>query len=385
MLKTNFEDIHKFPTMEAYFGASGNLGKIVKNLEKITSQIRGLSEMEMATLNINESKENLEICALFEKEFGFQKMILCWDTSASPNAFTIPGGLILESNPDPGQYFQPRNQKDRYYDRNHRYTCIVVVMMNLVRILDLNARETMGVILHEIGHNFDNTGGTTAFNLILAINSLGLTEILYAVQRHLVLPGKALIQNKFPWLWKILDIPESLAFNLNLFPVSILDLSLWALRPDLLIQQVIFGLMRQGGEEYSDEFAATHGFGPDLASATAKMADHTKMNGFAKRAMYSIPVIRTLYDLCECPVMSLIQLFDEHPYDENRIGNIARKLEKDYNSPQVPKAMKPEIKKQLAMVYKLQRQNAEMSEDQQLYATMIRQKINAAIKGNKIE
>ncbi|MBP3196290.1 MAG: hypothetical protein J6N21_04715 [Butyrivibrio sp.] len=384
MLKTNYDGMMKVPVKEAYFGGSKNLQKGVKALEKITSVLRSSSEVEMVSLNFTESPENAELQECFKKEFGFNKMIIVWSNDVLPNAYTIPGGILLEPNPDPGIIGMERDQRDRYYDKQHRYTCVIVIMMNLVRTCQLNARETMGILLHEVGHNFDNTAMTFGLKFVNGINSFFIDNIFTAAYRHIVVPVDSFFQNNLPWVKKLTDIINVINWHLDVLPVSLAYIVSIATNPERLYG-FIFGLLRQPGEEFSDDFAATYGFGPDLTSANSKLGDPTKLNGTCKKAIYSCPVFRTLYDLMEAPVRTLIQFFDEHPYDENRIGNIERKLEKDYNSPQVPKALKPEIMAQIKQLRKIQKAHQDRTEEQQLLFTRFRQEINAKIKGNKTE
>lgn len=340
MLVTRRRNMNMVPVKEEYYGASSNLKKAEKALEVIVKRIQSRSELEVVTLNINQSKENKILCKCFEKEFGFKEMHLFWANDSVPNAYTMPGGMIL--NQRPGIRHLGKNERDKYYDDDHAYDCWVVVIMLMVRNLHLSAKETMAIILHEIGHNFDNNITTVSDNYLEFISLMGLGDLMRLFGQWRI-GGIGALQNQFPKLMFFIDLVQSLPYHLS--PIVVCNVSnLVRYANPYFIWELVVGTNM---EYYADSFAAKYGYGTDLASATMKFKDKGAMGGYASRAIHSVPVLKTLADIAEFPFITILQLVDVHPFDENRVLMIRHNLEKDYSNPNVPKEMKPEIKRQI--------------------------------------
>lgn len=375
MLKTNFSDPRLIQNqrdiaMEEYYGTTPNLEKGVKALEVICRKINGSSYTEAIRLDITNSKENKILIECFKKEFGFRTMNLFWDNGAVPNAFTVTGGLILDPNPGDLPYGQSR-QKSKYYDNQHRYDCYVVVIMELVRKLQLTARETMAIILHEIGHNFDHLWISTFVNLLSIISTTGISELRKLLYKYGVIPINAAIQDASPILKRALTLINDLSFEIDFLPFNINELIQIALNPI----GAIFGLAMTPKEYFADSMAKNYGFGADFATGTAKMGDPKKMNGVMKRGIYQTPILRTLMDLVATPCDFVVMIFDMHPFDENRMTAIRNDLKKDLADPEVPKQLKPRIKKEIEIIDKAIAEDEDNALNDQRFLAFLRKKI----------
>lgn len=346
MLVTKRRNMNMVPVQEEYYGTTPNLKKAEKALEVIVKKINSCSELELATLNINQSKENAIICKCFEKEFGFKKMHLYWDNSQIPNAYTYTGGLLINQHPGFNQV--GKNENEKYYDKDHHFDCWVVFIMTFVHNLHLTARETMAVILHEIGHNFDNQILTVYDNIIVFVNFTGISD-LYRIFNQWFISINGSFQNQFPRLKFFVEFLRALPYHLS--PVTIYDVTrlLKLANPYFAWSWVVGTNM----EYYADSFPAKYGYGPEKASALTKMKDQGAMGGYTSRAIHSIPVLKTLVDIVEFPFLTLLYIVDVHPFEENRVLMIRHNLEKDYANPNVPKELKPEIKRQIEKIDKM--------------------------------
>ena len=162
MFVLNYKNCKKFgkPIFEEYYGTNKNLELGVKMLKVICDDINSKTEWEANATTYSEWKENKILCECLSKEFGFKETHLYWRHESIPNAYTIPGGFLINTRPGFKPKIFNKNKKDKYYDEDHVYICSVFVIINIVQNCNLTARETMAVILHEIGHNFDNTWQT---------------------------------------------------------------------------------------------------------------------------------------------------------------------------------------------------------------------------------
>ena len=94
----NFK-LPKQPVMERYVGSSPNIEKALQALSVIVKDINSKPYLDAQFTVYDDTKENDILCRMFEKEFGFRSMTLIWDNSTIPNAYTIPGGIFINSSP----------------------------------------------------------------------------------------------------------------------------------------------------------------------------------------------------------------------------------------------------------------------------------------------
>lgn len=333
------------PVMERYVGSSPNIEKALAALTKIVKDINSKSALDLITANYTDSKENEIICRMFEKEFGFHKMELFWSNESIPNAFTMTGGALINASPGMTDSVLD-NKGKRYYDQRHTYNCYVVVITDFIRTLQMTPREAMSVLLHEIGHNFDNLWTTQVqYGVYMFFGQLIIPDIIKAIYK-MIFQGWYAVQKAFPRFAYAVDVITHLPYHL-----SIVRIPNFAALRDIANPFALMNLIcGTRSEYYSDAFAASYGFGPDFASSTMKMSDRGKLGGAAERVVYEIPVIRSLLDCIMGPLNLLIGLIDPHPTDENRILAIRQSLENDLNDPHTPSSLKPEIKRQIQTI-----------------------------------
>lgn len=354
MLKTNYSEMNKSVVKEEFYGTTSNLKKAEAALDVIVRKINGSSEMEIVTLDIDNMKENRIICECFEKEFGFKRMHLFWSNETIPNAYTITGGVLI--NQSPGFVQMGKNESEKYHDHSHSYECFVAVITALVHNCHLSTAETMGIILHEIGHNFDNQITTVAHNVLMFISTIGITDLV-RIFMQFSLKLNAMFQEMFPRVTWFLDFLTKLPYHLS--PINVYSAA--SLMRNMNPNYAITFICGTRGEFYADSFAEKYGYGPALASALSKMEDKTAMGGYMHRAVYSIPVFRTMVNIVEGPFVFLAHVIDVHPHTENRLIAIRKELADDYKDPKVPKAMKPAIARQIRemdQMIELEKENA---------------------------
>lgn len=377
MLYTNMRNFNlPKPVMEKYVGSSVYIEKALNALGKIVNDINSKSYLDMQVSSYNNTKENKIICDMFEKEFGFNSMTLIWDNSTIPNAYTIPGGIILNSSP--GMSHITYADQKRYHDSRHSYDCYVCIIMDIVRSLKLTPRETMGLLLHEIGHNFDNLWTTQLYYGIQAgFMFIVVPDIIRFLVRNIHMMIDAMKQ-KLPELFLAIDAIKNLPYHLSVVSIPSIDYLAKFTNPIEIIHLIV----GTRSEYYSDSFAANYGFGPDLASAFSKAADKGKIGSGAQRIIYNIPTMRTFCDILNAPFISFIHLIDPHPDDANRVLAMRKTLENDLNDPHTPKKLKPEIQKQIKLMDNIIEADIQNNYETGLVATALRKYIiyNSPVK-----
>ena len=346
---------------EAYVGKSENLRKATKLLDVMLRRDKENGAFGRITKTQETTPENKQFEALMEKEFGFNKFSLHWLNDAAPNAFTLFSGLLINKNPD-DEHTSTRGNR-RYYDAKHQYHCVVCFISNLAVDAEMTADEVMAILLHEVGHNFDCTVATKIVKLARLCFSYGISEIEPMIQ-NLYFD----VMKEMPLLNKILSLKEDIFFYINILPVPV-EVAIRMLKDPM---GILFGILLIPSERFADTLPVMYGYGEAQASAMRKMNKPSNINSPAKRVIYRIPILRTLYDLIEVPAMMIASIFDAHPYTINRIVVARKNLEKDYNNPEVPKDLKPEIKRQIIAIKKIEDETLEDSFKEQRFLAYLR-------------
>ena len=346
---------------EAYVGKSENLKKAEKLLDIMLRRDRSAGELARLKTTQESTPENKQFEKLIEKEFGFKKFSMHWLTNAIPNAYTMTGGLMVNKNPDP-ENISTRGNK-RYYDAKHEFICFVAFVSSLAIEAKLTADETMSVILHEIGHNFDSTMATYIMKINNLVFTYGLSELTPSIHNMYLDIVKGA-----PWVHRLLAIREDIAWYLDYLPFPLAAVYSMLMNP----YKLVFGLFLIPSEKFADTLPVMYGYGEAFASAMRKMNDPTRMKPPMKQAIYKVPILCTFYDLMETPAQTAVMLFNCHPYTMNRIIEERKNLEKDYNNPEVPKALKPEIKRQIEAIEKIENVTLEDSLENQRYMAYFR-------------
>ena len=196
MLKTMYSN--RICVQEVYFGGNKELDNAQKHLDKIVKRIKETPWSALYKLNITDSEDNIKFQQSLQKMFGFGAVNIYWENNYVPNACTYPSSLILEAQPFEqwGIDDLKMQKQGKYYDDKHLGHIVICIAMYIVKKLDLTPRETMAILLHEIGHNFDN-GFPTLFKKAICS---GLTNLIYdlssVIYRHVKVPLDSYLQRK---------------------------------------------------------------------------------------------------------------------------------------------------------------------------------------------
>lgn len=182
--------------LESYIGKTNTL----KECENVLNQLRDLL-IKTPTLDVTNHPLNRKLESLLQKEFGFKRVYVVWprlsvktkDISYLPN-LTVPVG----DNPNRGKlvslssesnaytltncmvFFKDLcNRKDNdndssmgYYDRGHQHVLYINISIAMITYSKLTGGELLAILLHEIGHNFDNTPHRFYIKMLGVFNSI---------------------------------------------------------------------------------------------------------------------------------------------------------------------------------------------------------------------
>jgi len=351
---------------EAYYGKSKELILIEKELDKVIKAIK--RETNASALNkskdtntINNSDSVKMVNMLFKKAFGVKDFILTFYTGSqfipnnmSMNAYTLPQTLTV---------FHHDWKKGGMRANADNLIVNVHVDKLLIVNCDFTAEELMGIILHEIGHNFD----ASIFKLIahnlppigvmldkeIKVNypQLLLQNIVSGIYKELGI-GKlysaiqGFIENlleKAPGLQKFIDFVSNTTASLSyiygtiLFPVNVIT-NAGVLFKNRLLRFDLFGY---AGEKYSDSFATAYGYGNGLSTAMTKMEKRTFIKGVDE--IRKIPVANVVFDLAETTARIVTFGVDCHPDEAIRILSQLKKMKRDIKDPSIPSSVRKQL------------------------------------------
>ena len=170
----NQEIIEGYLMQEAYYGKLPEF----EQMEKLFDVVIAKAKKEGQKCNPNKYPEMKKIEKLFCKLFGFKKSIIYWEPYNMANAYTysINTFLIFANKKEK----MIEKQKNGFYDTTHSIVLTVYLSVGLILTENMTPRELIGVILHEIGHNFDLSG----YHLINYYLNCILTLGIYASETH---------------------------------------------------------------------------------------------------------------------------------------------------------------------------------------------------------
>lgn len=366
---------------EEYYGTNNEL----KKAEMALNKLKILIDEKGAKADIPATEEYTVLKEALCKVFGFHDLLINAGMFYNDAIFTIP----IYLSPD----FAINTMKDSSYITKNEYgicfspDAAVVASINLDFAVmsnkgaNLSGKEMLAIILHEVGHNFFSTDRKTTLLLMLnfvrglfidVIANINNPEAYPVLVQQLIqtlirtnrfsntifakISNAMLAITKDMWIRKIfisttqfirLAASEFLAvipviIGLFCFP------TMWMIQYTNMAIISLFNLISFGwldtlyvgydNEKFSDNFASTYGYGPELASSLTKLeeygskghsqtlrkiveSDKSGSLNFAA-CLYAIPLMTVSHMLLDC-----------HPTTEQRLlGQI--------------KMLKTELKKQ---------------------------------------
>lgn len=364
---------------EAYFGRSPILQQAEVVLGKL---IREIKNDPLA--DYTNSKLNKEFESLMKKQFGFDKFFMIWKRGprVMANAFTLFSSDIIWN----GDKIVNIDKKKGFYDKSHSHVCYIQSYQTMIAQLDLSAEEMMGILLHEMGHNFDRS-----FYYILTVLRSYVRLIFEPVTQYITNfdgfgnPYTTTINTVVPRLkvqW--IQILTSTGFGKNLlaawnsFTENILtkipvlkklsytlgrvgdfllrQFERIAAIPNLLYMPVIalvspwFHLSKvpvRKMEEFSDSFATSYGYGAACASALVKIEATNLLDYDIKSARKDNPLVRITTDFAMTNRYLISVLMGaDHGSNDTRMHNMLRQLEADIKNANYPKDLEKELMKE---------------------------------------
>ena len=358
-----------YPIQEAYFGKTPGIMKCYNAFSKFRSKYVGLMSYR-PTINTDDDLINFN--RAMEEEFGFSLFELYVINSTQMNAYTRYITATHFENPKAALR---RTKTGIKYAPEAKLTCIVSIYTGLLLRPEFTDAEVFAIILHEVGHNFQEalsdsitalTVGGTVMNYLLAILNMlfGSYDTLVVLLKDqffgqlvktINILGAKLSRDKgaigavVGWCSTFKNAISDTVSTLGqaaagLIPFTGLLAALQQL-PSLAINRLINPSMaaaRITGEYSADSFPVMYGFGAEMASGLQKMGNARGTLGFADKAIEN-SFLNSYYQFNLLPLYVVTGIFDEHPTTLARVKNIVEKSVHELKSQEID----PKLKKQL--------------------------------------
>lgn len=385
--------------LEMYFGETDE----IKSLFEAVSTARKKYIESGSDKGITADKNITHIGDVIADIFGFYDCDFKVLLDNTKNAWTYPVTYSLDVDTSKAVYTK---KNTGYKFKKEFKLCTIIRVTSAVWMdSDFTDREIVGLILHEIGHNFMTAQndeliiGTNNLKSCLLIESLMLVlcDIMQFKFEAAILDIKNVLQTtnfkkkldaRLSKIFgrensKLGDVLDRFVFNLNNKFNGILDNILVKTGIDKLSLKfnklfINFDIIKgdkikdknqleklykkynsgksfgRGQETVSDSFANIYGYGPDLQSALMKMTlGKVEYSKARQEAMEKDPLYKQLIESQEFGYFKMVEVMSDHPGYAQRsarmITELKDELKKSDLSPKIRKELEENIKKMEAL------------------------------------
>lgn len=351
---------------EAYFGRTPG----VKKIEDIIYQIKKKYDGSYFNEKLNTDPLRYKLNKIVEDTFGFKTADIQFVYDTTMNACTLPIGTDIFTRVSNNTLVEKSN--GYRFNPEAGYAAIIFLNTGLALNPNYTAAEITAILLHEIGHNF-TMGVITgvgiinhAYYALMTVASFGFLWIRYSnfSRRSIVSFKQWLIENA-PGVMELVETVQACLglyqhifkefyefqkfINIITMPVitAIEPILNW-LRRNINLYAIINipkeFITGYAEEQFSDSFATSYGYGPELNSALSKINGSDPANTLiGKSFRESAPIVYIYADFLQLTALFLVRAFDPHPEIVARISNNMKQLEEDLKS----KKYSPQMKQRL--------------------------------------
>lgn len=367
-------DLH--PVNEAYFGKAPKLVEMEKCIKAIRSKFgTGNSLIGGTGLGgaVEQSVEWKKLRGLIEEQFGFYSVSLILLRSPELNACTYPVTWTFDGSIEANKYLIVKKDGMRY-TKDAQFCTIICITEGLLFDPEFTEGEIIGVLLHEIGHNFDATiykhvGSFVFMQLVLQFmySIQGLDPVAFLTAITATTGVRRSVSTKLndvmdTQIWAIYDtvnwilgvpitiIKKLFAPILKMFAYgSAAVVGVWNSLATFGLTSWIMLASGYSSENFADKFAGMHGYGYEQITALKKMETSTLGTEFI---VEKIPLIGHVYGLYFVAAGMLAAFGEPHPVFSARVKSIVGVISSDLKDNRIDKKTRDMIKKDLDKINK---------------------------------
>lgn len=328
---------------EKYFGKLPPLLEAEKLFDSVVNDVRVLKKMPNET-EVYAKIEKVE--EILKNLFNFSEVVIDTGHFSTGLAFTIPNNTVLD------YIYETEVTENGYRYKKPYFPCVIRLDSDIFSLAE-NGAEVLGVVLHEIGHNFYYMPllGRSVYSMYI-IQAVLFKYTLYVknkVQFSVMRPLLKILEDSTGFLGKSYDWLNTLFSNISMrkdnlqfrkfinFIVMFYNPLQATARIIIAAAEGVLGLFVTAGtgysnEKFADEFATVYGYGAD-------------MNKFLLR--YNVPegdkennVFQAIGETAATALMVPILLVDVHPSIGYRLTIAEQRLKKELTNTTNPKYKK---------------------------------------------
>lgn len=375
---------------EAYFGRTPGITKCFNafcdfrhkylSTSKINNSFRAITN-----LTADHDKDLHRFCNEMERQFGFDSFSFIIENSLDINACTY--GILLGDNSHQDPKKNIIIDKEGYHFKKElKMSCIVSIYTALLFDNELSDDETFAIILHEIGHNFQQymNGNMQSLGLIYkavyiyetilyflidlgqgnidsAISNIFWTSVATKPTHNLISKAYNKITSNenmlnlysyFNFIKGLVNIPSSIISSITMVPLApILGIISGVID---VLQSILFfpfHAYNYMGEQIADAFPTYYGFGEVNVNIFKKHKLGSPFGPFVE-GVGKIPLVGHLYNVLLIPAQLLIEIGDCHPSDITRCQAMLDSMKTDLNDKRLSPKLRKELSEQIENIEK---------------------------------
>lgn len=355
---------------EVYFGETPGIMRCFNAFSAWRSKY--LMDRKVYMMNSAAERDPLlgKFVAEIEREFGLYSYSIVILNGDSANAFTFPSFFNFNSKLKGTDRVEFGKDGYRFKDEC-KMSMLTCIYAGLFFNSDFTNREVFAIMLHEIGHNFQDviSDKMNTVSQCAKLNKLVLMimHFINGNMKSLLIPlfndktigfvSKTYNEMNIGQKNSIISTANTIYGAIRNTINIVSDLNTLFIPPlgilysmgnvikstaSSIIWTPFSRIHDYYGEIMADRFASYYGFGKDLASGLNKISDQRKGGGI-KSYLMKIPVYSHSQELILLPLKFLLDITDEHPADQSRCKSIVDGLKQDLKRP----GISPKLKKQL--------------------------------------
>lgn len=356
---------------EVYFGQTEGITKLFNAFCKFRDKYVTDRRFFLGDIDADHDPSLKDFISEVEREFNIYSFSIIIENNDMPNMMTIMPFSGKSNNmksvkaSNTGYKFAPGNE----------VAMIVIAPTGLLFNSDFTDREMFAILLHEIGHNFQDliNGGMNTLstaNKLITIYYLIMQALFNQLRFIQQLPSLVLANNEI--LKKLSKIFNSISISdqrtiysyynflsgiAKNIKTGVTQLMYFAIYPILgilgglssfldNISMPTFAIHGYRGELMADKFPTFYGFGPDSYTADSKL-EGAEFSTNIGSVIQKIPLLSHFRNILALPANLIMELTDCHPGTASRMKGYVDQLEYDLNDPRIDSKAKKLIKKDL--------------------------------------
>lgn len=346
--------------LEYFAGRSKELEKCERYLKEIMDKIKedhvATDSFLDATKKKRSTYRDFPANAKLEYElsnfFKVKAINIYWNNGSVNAASLAP--LVL---------FRPRYKAGLENGKYTNMSASILMYEELVYMADLNERELLAILLHEIGHCFYWCPVEVAMTSVYLVTNLPFNIVKQFVSltiQHAIVRMSDFGKKNLPMVYNLINIFTD-AINeimnwlvVTIAPIGALKNTINNIRNGKIIPEGFspIDIPGYGAEKGADSFATRYGYGAELITALKKIERPANTSAF--RTMHKFGTFGDIImdiSTIACDLVSMMML-DPHPSSSQRALSMIKKLKADLNESDFPPEMENDLRDEIARLEK---------------------------------